>query len=456
MLKQKVGLVALAACVALGVTPVATRAAEPSLKGRILLDVQRRGEAWYVDPISGERVFLASGATVGDLMPQVGLGISNADLEKIPVGFTPIVRTEKWGEDPLDQIQWDLANCDAPTEGEEVLCVSGTIRKFMETDKHIQLIKSFVGGLNSAFSDIDEDRVSTEDEINFGTNLDNNDTDGDGYYDGDEIQNGYSPLGPGRMMADAALVNRLKGRILLQVEKRGEAWYVNPVDGRRYYLSPQNARQALGALGAGIPSATLDTIPMEAESALLYSGLQKPNICEGITCLITAVESRTNKQSVIEVQVNEIRDIEADVNAKARILATYVAGKRKDYINFELLQLLGDPIKGHEVVDQLVASEFLPEGMTTEQKAVLAKDIEVIYEYVLAAVTRIMPRANCVVHDRAKFIEELKMAEFAIAQIESGALGEEELTALEEQVEAMQEAHKGSTTCSIQGGIMSL
>ena len=35
---------------------------------------------------------------------------------------------------------------------------------------------------------------------------------------------------------DAQLVNRLKGRILLQVESVGEAWYVNPIDGKRYYL----------------------------------------------------------------------------------------------------------------------------------------------------------------------------------------------------------------------------
>lgn len=37
--------------------------------------------------------------------------------------------------------------------------------------------------------------------------------------------------------ADAELVDRLRGRILLQVENLGEAWYVNPADGRRYYLA---------------------------------------------------------------------------------------------------------------------------------------------------------------------------------------------------------------------------
>lgn len=32
------------------------------------------------------------------------------------------------------------------------------------------------------------------------------------------------------------LSNRLKGKILLQVESAGEAWYVNPDNEKRYYL----------------------------------------------------------------------------------------------------------------------------------------------------------------------------------------------------------------------------
>jgi len=55
------------------------------------------------------------------------------------------------------------------------------------------------------------------------------------------------PVGPGEINtvepaeADVNLVNRLKGRILLQVESYGEAWYVNPADGRRYYLADGQA-----------------------------------------------------------------------------------------------------------------------------------------------------------------------------------------------------------------------
>ncbi|MEA3449422.1 MAG: hypothetical protein U9Q85_00345 [Patescibacteria group bacterium] len=51
---------------------------------------------------------------------------------------------------------------------------------------------------------------------------------------------------------DINLANRLKGRILLQVEERGEAWYINPTDNYRYYLSsPKKALAIMRELGLG-------------------------------------------------------------------------------------------------------------------------------------------------------------------------------------------------------------
>ena len=44
----------------------------------------------------------------------------------------------------------------------------------------------------------------------------------------------------------------LNGRILLQVEAKGEAWYVNPLDSSRYYLGrPENAFELMRSLGLG-------------------------------------------------------------------------------------------------------------------------------------------------------------------------------------------------------------
>ncbi len=50
-----------------------------------------------------------------------------------------------------------------------------------------------------------------------------------------------------------ALSNRLLGRILLQVEEKGEAWYLNPLDGARYFLGrPSDALAIMRKLALGI------------------------------------------------------------------------------------------------------------------------------------------------------------------------------------------------------------
>lgn len=41
---------------------------------------------------------------------------------------------------------------------------------------------------------------------------------------------------------DTLLVNRLRGRLLLAVESRGELWYVNPKDGKRYFVGTDNTK----------------------------------------------------------------------------------------------------------------------------------------------------------------------------------------------------------------------
>jgi len=54
--------------------------------GKILLQVERHGEAWYVHPKTGIRYYMKDGEAAYNLMRYYSLGITNADLEKIPVG----------------------------------------------------------------------------------------------------------------------------------------------------------------------------------------------------------------------------------------------------------------------------------------------------------------------------------------------------------------------------------
>jgi len=66
------------------------------------------------------------------------------------------------------------------------------------------------------------------------------------------------------------LVERLRGRILLQVKSRGEAWYVNPVDGKRYYLKDgEEALKIMRSLGLGISNEDIEKIPQGDSNLLL-------------------------------------------------------------------------------------------------------------------------------------------------------------------------------------------
>lgn len=57
------------------------------LKGQILLQVEQHGEAWYVHPKKCLAIYMADGSAAYEIMRFLGLGISNTDLKKIPVGI---------------------------------------------------------------------------------------------------------------------------------------------------------------------------------------------------------------------------------------------------------------------------------------------------------------------------------------------------------------------------------
>lgn len=152
--KKYIGMGVLVGVVSVvyGSLPVRAVSLGEQLGGRMLLQVEAHGEAWYVNPVDQQRYYMGRPADAFDLMRELGLGISNADLARIP----------------------------------------------------------------------------TSDSSSAG---------------------------------DRGLVNRLRGRILLQVESKGEAWYVNPVDGKRYFLGrPADAFSLMRELGLGINNQNLATI----------------------------------------------------------------------------------------------------------------------------------------------------------------------------------------------------
>jgi hypothetical protein len=73
---------------ALGLTPIASQAASlsDSLRGSVLLQVESHGEAWYVLPTTGQRIYLKDGNAAYQLMRSHGLGITSANLQKLLAG----------------------------------------------------------------------------------------------------------------------------------------------------------------------------------------------------------------------------------------------------------------------------------------------------------------------------------------------------------------------------------
>ncbi|MDD4901245.1 MAG: hypothetical protein PHS62_04020 [Patescibacteria group bacterium] len=68
--------------------------------------------------------------------------------------------------------------------------------------------------------------------------------------------------------AQTNLAQKLSGRILLQVEANGEAWYVNPTDQKKYFLGrPLDAFNLMRGLGVGITDSDLAKIPAAGQTS---------------------------------------------------------------------------------------------------------------------------------------------------------------------------------------------
>jgi hypothetical protein len=172
--------------------------------GKIFLQVEQNGEAWYANPADGNLYYLGRPLDAFNIMKQFGLGISDANLDLIPIGIIP-----------------------------------------------------------SSATDTDQDGLSNELEILIGTKINSPDSDNDDFSDKAEIENWHNPLGSGKLKSSKALAEKLKGKILIQVEKKGAGWYVNPTDAKRYYLGrPANAFEIMYNLGIGITNKNLAKLPM--------------------------------------------------------------------------------------------------------------------------------------------------------------------------------------------------
>ena len=94
---------------------------------------------------------------------------------------------------------------------------------------------------------------------------------------------------------DSALTARFRGRILLQVQSHGEAWYVRPADSLRYYMKDGDAAyQMMRNFGQGIGDTDLAKIPTVNDTTAMNQS--------GSACASSALGNRFKGQILLQVQ----------------------------------------------------------------------------------------------------------------------------------------------------------
>lgn len=210
------------------------------LFGRIILQVEKNGEAWYLDPISEETIFLGKPYDAWLVMRSVGLGISNYDFD---------------------------------------------------------------------------------------------------------IFRGFAP-------------RRLSGRILLQVEKNGEAWYVNPTDLKMHYLGrPYDAFQIMRSLGLGITNNDFDKLFVNKEEEIEqeviftsqapfgeWSDERQQEGCEEASSLMAVKWARDEQFSLSDArdEILKISDFELGKYGQYVDTSAYDTLSRiiKDYFGYQKAELI--------------------------------------------------------------------------------------------------------------------
>ncbi|MBU2264265.1 hypothetical protein KJ797_02940, partial [Patescibacteria group bacterium] len=112
------------------------------------------------------------------------------------------------------------------------------------------LAKIPTANYNFAGYDSDGDGLSDAIERALGTDPTKADSDDDGYNDKAEIVGDFNPNGAGNLTFDSQFADKQKGKILLQVQSKGEAWYINLADGKKYFFGlPSAAIKVLESAG---------------------------------------------------------------------------------------------------------------------------------------------------------------------------------------------------------------
>jgi hypothetical protein len=155
---------------------------------------------------------------------------------------------------------------------------------------------------NLSGPDDDNDGLPNLLEDAFDSNRSSADTDNDGFSDLQEIRNGFDPLSNLKLPIDLDFTEKLAGRILLQVESNGEAWYVDPVSKQRFFLGrPNDAFSVMRQQGLGATDEDIERISVDAEFIDQKSKLadkfesEKPEVIEEVKKIVEQRKKGTTR-----------------------------------------------------------------------------------------------------------------------------------------------------------------
>ncbi|MBD3359832.1 MAG: hypothetical protein GF365_03970, partial [Candidatus Buchananbacteria bacterium] len=139
-----------------------------------------------------------------------------------------------------------------------------------------------------------------------------------------------------------ALANRLKGTILLQVQKNGEAWYIYPKTCRRIYLKDGEAAYSIMRfLGLGITNQNLDLIPAGQQINIIDNDNNNNSEPEYLVTYVTDGDT-------IHVDINgtdekiRLLGIDAPELSGSECFATNAKNKLTELINNKKVSLMPD------------------------------------------------------------------------------------------------------------------
>ena len=165
---------------------------------------------------------------------------------------------------------------------------------------------------------------------------------------------------------DRVLAQRLSGRILLQVQSHGEAWYVNPDTLRRYYLGrPDDAFALMRSLGLGITNIDLAGILVSPSSSV------PPGTVGVVPTPITPstlADAREVQRTIIINDLNQQRNAQGLVSLRLSSLLSQAAQAHTDDIAANKYFSLTSP-SGVTIPDRIAATGYKPQeiGMWLSQ-----------------------------------------------------------------------------------------